>query len=80
MDIEGYVQEELVQKPDMIGKNVRALGAAVEEDGVLQDLVGHFACYMEQDPEMLETMHSVTRGSIRRRGHDDIVLFDLDGK
>ena len=74
-DVEGYVQEELVQKPGLIAKNVRALDVAFEEDGVLQDMSNNFKHMLECGPEELESMHSVTAENVQRKvqaiGDDD---------
>ena len=79
-DVEGYIQEELKQKPDMIAKNVRALNVAVEEDGVLQDLVEQFDNQMEKEPEKMQTLHSIVKDQIQRGDHEDSEGQGQDGK
>ena len=68
------------KKPNVIGRNIRALCVAVEENGELQDLVDTFAHLMETDPELMAAMHSVTNEDVQRRELDDIDTHDPEGK
>ena len=80
VDVERYIMEELQQKPDMIAKNVRALCAAVGEDGYLLDFCDRFYNHMEQDAQSLEDMHCITKDSVRARGQDDDAVEKEDSK
>ena len=79
-DVKGYIHEELNQKTGMITKIIRALNVAVEEDGVLQDLVEDFERQIENDPQSMETEHSITKDQIKRGDYEDSDGQVQDGK
>ena len=80
IDVEGYVQFELMQKPNMIAKNVRALNVALEDDGQLQDLAAQFKRIQELSSEELKERHDIIRESVRRSNETDSDSDDQEGK